>query len=188
MSPLPFEPVARQGLSRYPPTEAAEVWVPGDFILTHGPGPFSRLIRVGQRLRIRGDDRLFTYWSHAALVVSAHGDLIEANKPGVIRAHADDYRNVEYTVVHTDASPADREQCVAFATACADNHEAIGHTIFVSIALTLLTGAKVSFSVDGTTICSGLVARAQERTGVIFSRDPSHIMPADLAKYYDVRP
>jgi hypothetical protein len=39
--------------------------------------------------------------------------------------------------------------------------------------------------VDGTEICSGLVARGEERTRAIFSREPSHVMPADLAKYYD---
>jgi hypothetical protein len=37
-------------------------------------------------------------------------------------------------------------------------------------------------------ICSGLTARCQERTNAIFNRTPSHIMPADLAKYYGVEP
>ena len=33
-------------------------------------------------------------------------------------------------------------------------------------------------------VCSGLVARALERTGSIFDRDSAHIAPADLAKYF----
>jgi hypothetical protein len=58
----------------------------------------------------------------------------------------------------------------------------------VSIAYTLLTGGKFTFAIDGEAICSGLVARAMERTGAIFNRTPTHVMPADLAKYYDVEP
>jgi len=73
-----------------------------------------------------------------------------------------------------------------------------GWPTIVSIGLTLVTGAKFNFNVDGQQICSGLVARAEERTGVIFAdsqsngpkdlREPSHIMPADLAMYYQVEP
>ena len=47
----------------------------------------------------------------------------------------------------------------------------------------MLTGSKLAFFIDGRFVCSGLVARALERTGRIFDRDPSHIAPADLAKY-----
>jgi hypothetical protein len=58
----------------------------------------------------------------------------------------------------------------------------------VSIALSLITGGKFTFGFDGQAICSGLVARALERTNAIFNRDPEHIMPADLAKYFNVQP
>jgi hypothetical protein len=36
----------------------------------------------------------------------------------------------------------------------------------------------------GTAICSGFVAETLVRTGVIFEKPPSHMMPADLAKKY----
>jgi hypothetical protein len=58
----------------------------------------------------------------------------------------------------------------------------------VSIALSLLTGAKLSFGFNGQLICSGLVARALERTTAIFEDEPSHIMPAQLAKLYGAVP
>jgi hypothetical protein len=73
---------------------------------------------------------------------------------------------------------------VAFGEWCVTNHQRIGRMIFWTTAFNLLTGGRINFFLDGTTICSGLVARAQERAGAIFSIDPSHIMPADLAKYY----
>lgn len=187
MRRAPFEEVPHAGVSHWGPDDEPSVWVPGDFILTHGRGTFSRLIRAGQRLRIRGEDRVFTHWSHAALVASETGDLIEANKPGVIRSHAGDYKRVEYRIVHTGASPADREQVVKFGEWCV-KHMKLGRLIFFSLGLSMLTGRKFSFFTDGTTVCSGLVARAQERAGVIFNRAPTHIAPADLAKYYGVRP
>ena len=75
---------------------------------------------------------------------------------------------------------------VEFAQACLHNH--YGWLTIVSIALSLLTGSKLGFGVDGQEICSALVARCLERTGEIFPTDPWHIMPADLAKYYGVLP
>ena len=182
----PFAPVEREDVTSWPAHREPGRWCPGDFVLTHQERPFSKLIRFGQRLRIHGADRKYTHWSHAALVVSENGDLIEANKPGVIRTHVRDYKHVEYKVVHVKATPDDRRQAVEFAQWALDTHCKIGRAIFVSIGLSILTGGKFSFFVDGTTVCSGLVARAQERAGAIFNRAPTHIMPADLAKYYGV--
>ena len=54
--------------------------------------------------------------------------------------------------------------------------------------MTVLTGSKFTFFVDGQFICSGFVARAMKRTGAIFNRDPVHITPADLGKYYEAEP
>lgn len=162
------------------------MWVPGDFIVTHGDALVSKLIRFGQRLRIHGDDVRFTWANHAALVVSPDGDLIEALGRGVTRSPASKYWPRELHLIRTGASEADRDEAVAFAEWCLANRQRYGWATIASIAVTLLVGGKLTFAVDGTEICSGLVARAQERTGVVFSRDPSHIMPAELAKYYGV--
>ncbi len=159
---------------------------PGDFILTHGGELFSALIRIGQSLRFRGPDARFAYWNHAAIFVSSDGAIVEALGPRVARRSIADYDGTQYTVVHIDASAEDRSEAVAFA------EHAIGAkydwATIVSIALSLLTGAKLSFGFAGQMICSGLVARALERTTVIFDDEPSHIMPADLAKLYGVAP
>ena len=186
MSRVPFQAIARQDVTEWPATKEPSTWTPGDFVLTHGGSAFSKLIRFGQSLRIHGEDRKYIYWSHAVLVASDTGDLIEANKPGVISSHVRDYRDVPYVVVHTGASDADRVEVVAFARWCLDHHTEIGRLNFFSLGLSMLTGSKLSFFVDGETTCSGLVARAQERTGAIFNRATVNITPADLAKYYRV--
>jgi uncharacterized protein YycO len=161
---------------------------PGDFILTHESAFYSQLIRFGQRLRFRGSNRKYAWWNHAAMIVSETGDLIEALGPGVERTHIDKYKPTEYHLVRLGslADRRDREQVVAFADWC--RGEKYDWATIVSIASTLLFGGKFDFGIDGETICSGLVARALERTNAIFDRTPSHIMPADLALYFNVTP
>jgi hypothetical protein len=158
----------------------------GDFILTHGNSVFSYLIRFGQRLRFRGANRPFAWWSHAALVVSPAGNLIEALGAGVLRTHISRYAPTEYVLVRLGklADPGDRAQVLAYANwAVAQRY---GWLTIVSIAISLVLGGKFTFGYDGQSICSGLVARALERTNAVFDRSPSHIMPADLARYFNV--
>jgi uncharacterized protein YycO len=181
-----YAPVESEGANSFEAGKEAADWVPGDFILTHGDSFYSRLIRFGQRLRIHGEDRKYTYWNHAAMVVGEQGELVEALGHGVVRTNASRYRKREYTIVHISASAEDRAQTVAFAEWAADRLSGYGWATIVSIGLTVLTGGKFSFFIDGEFICSGLVARSLERTSAIFNRDPGHVMPADLAKYFQV--
>ena len=192
MPQKPFEAshVPKGRVKRFGPGQhaAPHEYEPGDFILAHGKSFFSGLIRIGQRLRFRGADRPFAWWSHAAIIVGPDGALIEALGPGVQRANLTKYQPTEYHLVSIAASVSgdDRREAVAFAEWCIGLE--YGWLTIVSIALGLLMGGKFTFGFDGQAICSGLVARALERTRVIFNRTPSHIMPADLAKYFDVKP
>jgi uncharacterized protein YycO len=143
---------------------------------------------VGQALRFRGKNRKYAHWNHAALVVGAGGGIIEAlgPSPGVVQQDISKYAPREYTIVRIRASPEDRDEAVGFARACLG--EKYGVLTIVSIAISLLTGTRFSFGFDGQKTCSGLVARALERTRAIFTKEPSHIMPADLARAYHVDP
>jgi len=181
----PFAPVARLEVERFPAGVGAPSWSAGDIVLTHGDALLSRLIRLGERLRIHGADRKYCWFNHAALVLNDEGDLAEALSQGVVRTNADKYLPKDYAVVRPGISPADTEELLAFADWVLATHDKYGWFTIASIALTVLTGSKFTFFIDGTFICSGFVARAEERTGAIFSLDPVHITPADLAKYYD---
>ena len=185
----PFVPVTEAECQTFGPREEISDPFPGDFILTHGRAWTSKLIRFGQRLRFRGDDAKYARWNHAAIFVDERGDLVEALGGGVKRRNVSVYRDTEYTVVRIDTivqSDADRQQVVRFAEW--SRGQRYGFVTIGSIAYGLLTGGKFTFGFDGQHICSGLVARALERTGAIFNRAPSHIMPADLAKYFQVEP
>ena len=158
----------------------------GDFILTHGDEWTSRLIRFGQSLRYRGASAKYTYWNHTALVVDSAGTIVEALGTGVAKRSIHDYDPTQYTVVRIDASDEDRLEAATFATSSIGAR--YGWVTIVSLALSLLTGGKFAFAIDGQLICSGLVARALERTTAIFKHDPARIMPAELAEVYNVEP
>lgn len=186
-----FTPVAGARVTQFCPGEEAKPgeYQPGDFILTHGNHLTSRLIRFGQGIRFLGEDRKYTWWSHAALVRTTTGDLIEAINAGVIESHISNYKDTEYYLVHLEESLAtdhDRSQAVKFAESCLG--QKYSYVMVVSIFLSLLTGAKFAIGYDGQSICSGLVSRALERTNAIFDRTPSHMLPADLAKIFKVEP
>jgi uncharacterized protein YycO len=162
--------------------------LPGDFILTHSSGIYGRLIRFGEAIRYWGAEKVFAHWSHAAIFINDAGDIVEALGGGVQQRNISVYEGTEYVVVHLPSTTAldDRMQAVAFADFCLKDK--YGWLTILSIALCLLTGAKLSFGVDGQQICSGLVAHSCERIGEIFQEgDPWQLMPADLAKHFDVR-
>ncbi|MGH8901299.1 MAG: hypothetical protein ACRDYA_06350 [Egibacteraceae bacterium] len=188
-----FVPVPRAAVDYFRPGEEADQFERGDFILTHSSTWAGTFIRFGQRLRIHGEDRKYAYWNHAAIVVSGSGDLIESLGVGVSRTHISKYKPAEYQLVCTGASPEDRKQAVAFAEWAAGDGQGNGRQRYdfltiASLAYSLLSGGKFTLCMEGHMICSCLVARAMERTGVIYNRGATHIMPADLAKYYQVQP
>jgi len=159
---------------------------PGDFILTHGDAWTSRLIRFGQGLRFTGPRAKFTYWNHSALIVDDEGGIVEALGTGVAQRSIHDYEPTQYTVVRIKASDDDRRQAARFARAVIGSD--YGWVTIVSIAISLVTGGAFAFAIDGQLICSGLVARALERTDAIFKHDPARIMPAELAELFRVEP
>jgi hypothetical protein len=173
-------------VERLGPGEEASHPEPGDFILTRGDAFFNKVIRFGQNIRFRGVDRKYAYWDHSALVVRSDGSLIEATGTGVIRTNLARYKDQEYHFVRLGktVNPGDRDEVVAFAEWSLG--EPYGWTTLVCISLGLLTGGTFTFGFSGQQICSGLVAKALERTKAIFNRDSTDIMPADLAKYYQV--
>jgi cell wall-associated NlpC family hydrolase len=175
-------------VERYGPGEDAASFDPGDFILTHADHLSSRLIRFSQRWRMRGARRDFAHWSHAAIVVDKDGGLVEAEVRGIQRSHISKYRNVEYHLVRLGrtATADDRAQAAAFALSRVG--KPFGFGTASGIALSLLTGSRLSLWHSSHDICSGLVGRALERTWIIFERDPDDMLPADLAEAYGVRP
>jgi len=174
----------KAAVERFGPGETASKFEPGDFILTHRHHMVSKLSRLAQS--IRGRERRYSYWSHAAVIVDPSGALIEAESNGVIRSSLAKYELEEYHLVHlgTTADQRDRRQVVAFLESLVG--QPFGFLDLVSVGLSLLTGAKLNISYESHLMCSALVARALERTSAIFGDEPAHMLPADLARHYGV--
>jgi hypothetical protein len=180
--------IARPGPALPPehvgPGRTAEGFQPGDFLLVDTKGFGGALIKFGQWLRLRGADRQFVRWSHAALIVDEQGTLIEAVGGGVRQYPITKYDKKNYLVVRIVASDENRAEIVAFARWALDRRSRYNPLATVSIGLSMLTGSKLAFFIEGRFVCSSLVARALERSGRVFDRDPAHLAPADLARHY----
>ncbi len=183
----PALPSERLVVERVPAWKTATQVEPGDFLLSRAHGYRHELIKWGQGLRIvERDQRMYRNYTHAALVVSSGGDLIEAVGTGVRRSHLDAYVGEEYEIVHISASDEDRAQAVRVATAALGRR--YNGLATVSIALWAFTGSPVIFFIDGAYTCSGLVARAMLAVGAVFSVDAAKVTPAQLAIYFNAPP
>jgi hypothetical protein len=173
---------------RFGPGETATQFDPGDFILTHRHNPMAGLISLGEKRRFRSDDSPYAHWSHCALVVGNDGAVVEAESTGVRRSPISRYRDDEYHLVRLGPGfpPDGRNRAAAYAEAQVG--QAFGYLALAGAALFLLFGVPLRLMRGNHQICSGLVVRALQRGGLMPDAEPSLMLPADLAKMYDVRP
>jgi hypothetical protein len=183
--PVPGAPPRR--IVRCGPGEGFDHPRAGDIILIRTATWLGRFIRFFERLRYHSPaDRPFAYWSHAALVVSAEGHLIEAVYSGVTVSRIERYRSEEYHYVCLDLSELDRWKAVDLASACL--RQKYGVRGFLLLALATLLGDRFQVPDNGQQGCVALIARALQRAGITFERRPADMMPADLAKRFGVTP
>lgn len=174
------------------PGTLPEHWTAGDYLLVsagvwkdgkRGRVPIgSWLIQWGERLRFRGERRRFAHWNHAVWVTD--GCLIEVSGAKVHESPYEKYRDIEFTVVHSNLTAQEREEADEFVRWVLARRPKFGFLTLTGISLSLLTGMKFSFGTPGTVICSGLVAAALGAP--VWRENPSNVMPADLAEYADV--
>jgi uncharacterized protein YycO len=179
-------PVAN--VERYGPGEEARSFEPGDFILAHRHHFLAGLISQAERRRFRGADAVYAHWSHAAIVAGGDGTLVEAEVMGVVQRPISVYRDDEYHLVRLgpDFRPESRQRSVAYATKQVG--QAFGYLAMLGAAAYLLFGSPLRLVRRNHLICSGLVVRALQKGGMLMDLDPELVLPADLAKAYDVRP
>jgi len=173
-------------IEHVPAWKTATAVEPGDFVLSRAHGYRHKIIKWGQGLRIADrTDRCYREYTHAALVVSTDGDIIEAVGSGVRRNNLDAFVPMTYEVVHITASDEDRSQAVGVAREALGRHARYNALATVSITLWAFTGSRLIFFTDGAFTCSGLVARAMLTIGAVFSVDATRVTPAQLAIYFN---
>ncbi len=151
---------------------------PGDVLLVSGHSIEDWAIRVAQQRR----DGKAALWSHAALITSDAdgGQIVEAaGTHGVRRNTVSAYSHLTTQVFPITATDEQRAAAVAFAEGQVGHRYDFPDLAFVG--LNLLLNDPISCQINGTWICSQLVAEALERAGYTWDRDPSDISPGDLA-------
>jgi hypothetical protein len=168
------------------PGEAISYPRPGDILLVRGVGFLGWGIREYERVCARGKDRAFVHWSHAAVVVSARGHLVEVMHTGVALAVIEKYRDQEYHYVRIELSDSDRERVARYALSCV--RQKYARWTFVRLAAAKLLGVRWHIPDRGQQGCISLIVRALQQVGVPFERAATDMSVVDLAKHFGVRP
>ncbi len=172
-------------VERFGPGESMPAPRPGDFILVRGDFWISRFVWLVQWLKLRGrDDPRALHWSHAALVAGRGGRIVEVVYAGIRASHLERYRDTDYFYVRVDAPLRQRIAAVAFAESRLGRP--YGRLGFPALAVALLTRGRWCRRVWPLHNCAALVALALARTGANFPRPAHDMLPADLARYYNV--
>ena len=144
-------------------------------------------ISLAQTVRFRGPDDVYAHWSHCALIVDEGGALVEAESIGVTRSPISRYTDDEYHLVRlgTQFSAERRRRAVEYTNDQVG--QGFGYLAAFGAMMVLLTGRPLRLMRRNHQICSGLVVRALQKGGLLKNADPDLMLPADLAKIYDVR-
>ncbi len=177
----------------YPPGKEPAQWLPGDVILTHTPNSlFGHLIRFGEKLRYRSkEDEPYTWFNHAAIVITPDPEtgkprVAEALGDGIKASPASKYLPEWFAYIDVGADKGDRDEIVQFAEREVELHAGYGSIQIASIAMSLIAGGRLTVGMDGSEICSALVAKALRGAGYWWERDgrivdETYLTPADLA-------
>lgn len=157
----------------------------GDIILTHSTFWSGRIIRFGQRLRFRKNRKVYAQWNHAILVTGP-STIVEALGHGVTENPLSKYQGTEFVLIPTNVTPTDRSQILAFSNSVLEKREKYGYVEILSLGLTLLIPLPIQFGSPDTMICSGFVASALTRAGLIWDQTPEYMMPADIAEHFEI--
>lgn len=166
--------------------EPVRGFLPGDFLLSKAHGIKHDIISWGQALRLHDADKRYAGYTHAAMVVSPTGELIEANGEGVRTSSLKQYviDKEVYQVVHIEASDEARRLVVDFASDALAARAPYDGLAIVCTTFWAFTGSRLMFFMDGSFTCSGLVAAALERMGANFDMNAARVTPAQLAVFF----
>jgi hypothetical protein len=148
MSAIDVSEATRRSIcyARCGPRESITDPRPGDVVLVRGAGWLGKAIRLFVRMRCRRDgSQSFAHWSHAGIVVSPKGHLVEVLHGGVVLSSIEKYRDQEYHYVYLELSAADRTRASRYAYSCL--RQKYGRLSFVLFAFAVLLGTGSRFRI-----------------------------------------
>lgn len=142
-----------------------------------------RLIRRVQQSDCGGAHRVLAAFTHAALVVTGDGDLVEVSGGRLRRSHLREYASRPHRVFPITVPDEVRHRVVAHADGACAQGAFYDLPAALGIAVSALTGFGLTLSWDGAHTCSGFVAHVLAAAGAQFDRDPGQVTPAQLASH-----
>jgi hypothetical protein len=167
-------------------------WPAGSLPATYQPGDFfvvkdwkedllGHIIEDGQRAEYGNVD--FSRWTHSGGIVTADGDICEANANGIDRDSIEKYRDSDIMVVTPGAPRSQRALCVAFwLSHVGDKYD---YSDYVGLTLDAMFGIDTSLHSGNRFICSAFVARGTEKYIVSYPHTIEAMKPANLVEYWD---
>jgi uncharacterized protein YycO len=151
---------------------------PGDIFLESDSTFQDWLIQIGQRLR-RG--KAASKKNHAGIILAATDGkpvrVVEATPSGIAVDDLNAPGRGEIRIVPVEPQEA-RDRVVQFAVRRIGRK--YGFVEIGSVVLTILTGARLRFGLQGEYICSGLCGAALAFASIDVGDDPEWLWPADL--------
>jgi hypothetical protein len=151
-----------------------------------GQGWISASIAFGEVLRY-GRNTPYTQWTHCAIVYDVRGQdpaaikIVEARASArVDTTYLSKYAG-RYAIGHTEVGAYDWREVKLFLDSVLEKREPYDLLAWLWLSVYALTGTKVCLQRAGTATCSGLVADALTRIGIIWTRPPYAMTPADIA-------
>lgn len=166
----------------HPAGEMPAVYTPGDIFVVRDwvEDKIGALIQARERA-VYGK----TAWAnltHSGCIVSASGQIVEANRPGIERKSIEKYRQADLYVIHVNASLEQRALCVKRWEAQVGTRYDI--LDFVGLGLQTLLGWNVSIHSFKRFICSGLCCYGALAYVVDFAIPAEAMTPADIAHHF----
>jgi hypothetical protein len=157
----------------------------GDLILVATDDLPAKVIRFGERLRLRGDDRVFANVSHA-MTALGDGTVVEMIGGGGVITALVAYWHLSYAVVNTTLTSLGQQRA---ACQVARWYVGIdyGFPSVASDAIYLLTGLPIALTIGQSVVCSAMATATQRPLGLIPAKVDIAVLPSDLAQWYDVR-
>jgi hypothetical protein len=167
------------------PGEDCLVTAPGDLILFATDDLPAKVIRFGERLRLRGDDKVFAKVNHAGTSLG-DGTIVEMIGGGGTVTPLANYKHLSYAVVNTTFTSLGQQKA-ACDVACWYVGIDYGFPSVGSDSLYLLTGLPIALTIGQSVVCSAMATATQRPLGLIPAKADIAVLPCDLAQWYEVR-
>ena len=154
---------------------------PGDVGFVARAGFLGWWIKYAQHHKY-GKHNTLALWNHV-FMVTGNDQIIEAKPHGVELNHLADYAHQETILLRPNYALGGADIAVSAMFEMLYKDERYGWLTLLSCALSLMTGTRMRFGIDGTEICSGAVSYALTRANIDVGDDGEFNTPADLATY-----